>query len=125
MPYLVLVRHGQSIYNKENKFTGWLDIDISPEGIEEAKKAAQSIKGMKFDVAYTSVLIRAINTLNIILNEMSHQKIPIHKDKALNERNYGDLCGLNKDEMRKKFGAEQVQVWRRSYDVAPPGGESL
>ena len=127
MPYLVLVRHGQSLWNLKNIFTGWRDIDLSPLGRKEAKKAGIVLKKKKFvfDIAYTSVLIRAINTLDIILKTMKHKKIPIKKDWRLNERDYGKLVGMNKDVARKKFGIEQVHIWRRSYDVAPPEGESL
>ncbi|MBS1517877.1 MAG: 2,3-bisphosphoglycerate-dependent phosphoglycerate mutase [Bacteroidetes bacterium] len=125
MPKLVIVRHGQSQWNLENKFTGWIDIDLSPKGIEEAKKAAEKLKDFKFDKAYTSDLIRAQRTLDIILRENGMENIPVEKDKALNERMYGDLQGLNKDECRKKFGEEQVKIWRRSYNTPPPNGESL
>lgn len=127
MPYLVLVRHGQSLWNLKNIFTGWRDIDLSPFGRKEAKRAGEILKkkGFEFDIAYTSVLIRAISTLDIILKTMRHKKIPIRKNKAINERDYGSLVGMNKDEARKKFGVEQVHIWRRSYDIAPPGGESL
>jgi len=127
MAYLVLVRHGQSIWNLKNIFTGWKDVDLSPKGRREAKKAGEILKKKKFvfDIAYTSVLTRAINTLNIILKTMKHPKIKIKKDWRLNERDYGKLVGMNKDAARKKFGVEQVHIWRRSYDVAPPGGESL
>ena len=127
MAYLVLVRHGQSIWNLKNIFTGWKDVDLSPKGRREAKKAGENLKKKKFvfDIAYTSVLTRAINTLNIILKTMKHPKIKIKKDWRLNERDYGKLVGMNKDAARKKFGVEQVHIWRRSYDVAPPGGESL
>lgn len=125
MPNLITVRHGQSIWNLENRFTGWTDIDLSPKGIEEANQAGEKLKGYKFDIAFTSVLIRAKRTLDIILEIIKQKDIPIEYDKALNERMYGDLQGLNKDETREKFGAEQVHLWRRSYDVAPPGGESL
>lgn len=125
MPNLVLVRHGQSQWNLENRFTGWIDIDLSERGIEEAKSAGEKLKGYKFDIAFTSALIRAQRTLDIILEIINQTNIPVEKDKALNERMYGDLQGLNKDEMRVKFGAEQVHIWRRSYDVAPPNGESL
>ena len=125
MAYLVLVRHGQSLWNKQNRFTGWKDVPLSSLGIEEAKKAAKKLKGFKFDIAYTSVLIRAIDTLKIILRVMKHPKIPIKKDKALNERDYGNLVGMNKYEARKVYGIEQVKLWRRSYDTKPPGGESL
>jgi 2,3-bisphosphoglycerate-dependent phosphoglycerate mutase len=124
---LVLVRHGQSEWNLQNLFTGWRDVDLTEQGIAEAHAAGRKLKaqGITFDVAFTSVLKRAIRTLDIILEEMGQTKIPIIKDQALNERDYGDLVGLNKDDARKKWGAEQVHLWRRSYDVAPPGGESL
>jgi len=125
MTQLVIVRHGQSQWNLENRFTGWIDIDLSPKGIEEAKSAGEKLRGYKFDKAYTSALIRAQRTLDIILNIIGLTNIYIEKDKALNERMYGDLQGLNKDETREKFGAEQVKLWRRSYDVQPPNGESL
>ena len=125
MTYLVLVRHGQSVWNKLNRFTGWRDVHLSSLGKEEAKKAGEKLKGFRFDIAYTSVLKRAISTLDIILKVTKHPKIPIRKNKALNERDYGKLIGMNKDEARKKYGEEQVHIWRRSYDVAPPGGESL
>ena len=125
MPKLVTVRHGQSLWNLENRFTGWIDIDLSPKGIEEANQAGEKLREYKFDEAFTSVLTRAKRTLDIILKIIGQENIPIRYDKALNERMYGDLQGLNKDEMRKKFGDEQVRLWRRSYDVAPPGGESL
>jgi len=125
MSNLVIVRHGQSQWNLENRFTGWVDIDLSPLGEEEAHEAGKKLKGYKFDKAFTSALIRAQKTLEIILSEMKVNNLPIEKDKALNERMYGDLQGLNKDETRKEFGDEQVRLWRRSYDVAPPNGESL
>jgi 2,3-bisphosphoglycerate-dependent phosphoglycerate mutase len=125
MSYLIILRHGQSQWNLENRFTGWVDIDLSEQGIREAREAGEKLKGYKFDKAYTSVLIRAQRTLDIILDIIGQKDIPIEKDKALNERMYGDLQGLNKDELRVKYGAEQVQIWRRSYDVAPPNGESL
>ncbi|MCI0473040.1 MAG: 2,3-bisphosphoglycerate-dependent phosphoglycerate mutase [Ignavibacteria bacterium] len=122
---LVIVRHGQSQWNLENRFTGWIDIDLSPKGIEEAHSAGKKLAGYKFDMAFTSALTRAQRTLDIILDEIGQKGIPVEKDKALNERMYGDLQGLNKDETREKFGADQVHIWRRSYDVAPPNGESL
>ena len=125
MPFLINVRHGQSQWNLENRFTGWIDIDLSEKGVEEAISAGNKLKGYKFDMAFTSALIRAQRTLDIILDITGQKDIPVEKDKALNERMYGDLQGLNKDEMRVKFGAEQVHLWRRSYDVAPPNGESL
>jgi 2,3-bisphosphoglycerate-dependent phosphoglycerate mutase len=124
---LVLVRHGQSEWNLKNLFTGWKDVDLTAQGILEAKKAGEKLKarGIKFDVAFTSVLKRAQKTLDLVLAEMGESKIPIFKDQALNERDYGDLVGLNKDDARKKWGDEQVLKWRRSYNIAPPGGESL
>jgi len=124
---LVLVRHGQSQWNLENRFTGWIDIPLSETGRAEATKAGDLIRALKiqFDVAYTSVLVRATETLNIILSALGQIHIPIIKDRALNERHYGELQGMNKDQMRQKFGEEQVRLWRRSYDIAPPGGESL
>jgi 2,3-bisphosphoglycerate-dependent phosphoglycerate mutase len=124
---LVLVRHGQSEWNLKNLFTGWRDVDLTEQGISEAKTAGKRLKerGIKFDVAYTSALKRAQRTLALVLDEMGQSDIPVHKDKALNERDYGDLNGLNKDDARKKWGEEQVHIWRRSYDVPPPGGESL
>jgi 2,3-bisphosphoglycerate-dependent phosphoglycerate mutase len=124
---LVLVRHGQSEWNLKNLFTGWKDVDLTPQGIAEAKQAGEKLKarGIKFDVAFTSALTRAQKTLDLVLVEMGERKIPIFKDQALNERDYGDLVGLNKDDARKKWGDEQVLKWRRSYDIAPPGGESL
>ncbi|MCB0723618.1 MAG: 2,3-bisphosphoglycerate-dependent phosphoglycerate mutase [Ignavibacteriae bacterium] len=125
MPNLIIVRHGQSQWNLENRFTGWVDIDLSPKGEEEAKKAGDLLKGYKFDKAYTSDLVRAQHTLDIILGEIGQADISVEKDLALNERMYGDLQGLNKDETRQKFGEEQVHIWRRSFDIAPPAGESL
>lgn len=125
MPKLVIVRHGQSQWNLENRFTGWIDIDLSPAGEAEALKAGNKLKDYKFDEAFTSDLKRASRTLEIILKEIDQTGIPVEHDKALNERMYGDLQGLNKDECRKKFGDEQVKIWRRSYDTPPPGGESL
>jgi 2,3-bisphosphoglycerate-dependent phosphoglycerate mutase len=125
MAKLVLIRHGESLWNKENRFTGWIDIDLSEKGKEEAHEAARKIAGIAFDIAYTSALCRAQHTLDIILQDIRQENIPVLKDKALNERMYGDLQGKNKDEMRREFGAEQVQIWRRSFDIAPPNGESL
>lgn len=125
MPKLVIVRHGQSQWNLENRFTGWIDIDLSPAGEAEAKSSGEKLKNYKFDEAFTSDLIRAQRTLDIILDKIGQSDIPVEKDKALNERMYGDLQGLNKDECRKKFGDEQVHQWRRSYDIPPPNGESL
>ncbi len=124
---LVLVRHGQSEWNLKNLFTGWRDVDLSEKGIEEAREAGRKLKaqGIVFDSAFTSALVRAQRTLDLMLAEMGQTKIPVFKDQALNERDYGELVGLNKDDARKKWGEEQVHVWRRSYDVPPPGGESL
>ena len=124
---LVLVRHGQSEWNLKNLFTGWKDVDLTEAGVAEARAAGRKLKaqGLSFDVAYTSVLKRAQRTLDLILEEMGQVGIPMFKDQALNERDYGDLVGMNKDDARKKWGEEQVHIWRRSYDVPPPGGESL
>ena len=124
---LVLVRHGQSEWNLKNLFTGWKDPDLSPKGVEEAKAAGQRLKakGLKFDLSFTSALTRAQHTLALILAELGQTGLPETRDQALNERDYGELTGLNKDDARKKWGEEQVHVWRRSYDVPPPGGESL
>src|SRR6195952_4581799 len=124
---LVLVRHGQSEWNLKNLFTGWRDVDLTDKGVAEAREAGRKLKapGITFDVAFTSVLKRAQRTLDLMLEEMGQSKLPVFKDVALNERDYGDLSGLNKDDARKKWGEEQVLIWRRSYDVPPPGGESL
>jgi 2,3-bisphosphoglycerate-dependent phosphoglycerate mutase len=124
---LVLVRHGQSDWNLKNLFTGWKDPDLTAQGIAEAKAAGQKLKaqGLVFDVAFTSVLTRAQHTLDLALAEMGRTGLPITRHQALNERDYGELSGLNKDDARKKWGEEQVHIWRRSYDVPPPGGESL
>ena len=124
---LVLVRHGQSDWNLKNLFTGWKDPDLTEKGIAEAKAAGERLqrKGLKFDIAYTSALTRAQHTLTLMLDELGQKGLKTIKDQALNERDYGDLTGLNKDEARKKWGEEQAHVWRRSYDVPPPGGESL
>ena len=124
---LVLIRHGESQWNRLNMFTGWQDVDLSEEGVAEAHRAGAMLKaeGRRLDVAFTSTLKRARNTLKIILSELEHKDVPIVQDSALNERDYGDLMGLNKDEARKRWGDEQVNLWQRSYDVAPPGGESL
>jgi len=126
--FLVLVRHGQSEWNLANLFTGWRDVDLTEAGVEEARRAGRLLqeRGFTFDVAYTSALIRAQRTLDIILKELGgHEGLETHRDQALNERDYGDLVGLNKDDARARWGEEQVHLWRRSYDVAPPGGESL
>jgi 2,3-bisphosphoglycerate-dependent phosphoglycerate mutase len=122
---LVLVRHGESQWNLENRFTGWVDVPLTDTGRREAERAGQALRGIHFDRAYTSVLQRATETLDIILRAIGQTDLPIERDAALNERHYGDLQGLNKAETAAKFGAEQVHIWRRSYDVAPPGGESL
>ncbi len=124
---LVLVRHGESEWNKLNLFTGWRDVDLSEKGITEASAAGKRLKakGLKFGIAFTSVLKRAQRTLDLMLDELGQKAMPIERDQALNERDYGDLSGLNKDDARKKWGEEQVHVWRRSYAVSPPGGESL
>ncbi len=124
---LVLVRHGQSDWNLKNLFTGWRDVGLTEKGVAEARAAGTRLKakGLRFDVAFTSDLSRAQRTLDLVLEEMAQTNIPVIKDQALNERDYGDLSGLNKDDARKKWGEEQVHIWRRSYDVAPPGGESL
>ena len=124
---LVLVRHGQSEWNLKNLFTGWKDPDLTEQGIAEAREATRKLKaqGLTFDIAFTSVLRRAQHTLDLILAEIDQTDLPVKEHMALNERDYGDLSGLNKDDARKKWGEEQVHVWRRSYDKAPPGGESL
>ena len=121
-PKLVLLRHGFSEWNKENRFTGWTDVDLAPEGIAEAKEAARLLKkdGFGFDLAYTSVLKRAIRTLWLVQEELDLMWIPVHKHWRLNERHYGGLQGLNKAETTRQYGEEQVQVWRRSYDIPPP-----
>jgi 2,3-bisphosphoglycerate-dependent phosphoglycerate mutase len=122
---LVLLRHGESTWNKENRFTGWTDVDLSEKGLEEAKDAGLILKaeGYVFDIAFTSVLKRAIRTLWIVMDEMDLMWIPVLRDWRLNERHYGALQGLNKSEMAEKFGEEQVQIWRRSYDIRPPALE--
>jgi 2,3-bisphosphoglycerate-dependent phosphoglycerate mutase len=125
MARLVLLRHGESQWNLENRFTGWVDVPLSPRGIQEAKNAGETLRGFTFDRAFTSVLVRANDTLRLVLDVIGQSNIPIEKDKALNERMYGELQGLNKDETAKKYGETQVKIWRRSYDVRPPGGESL
>lgn len=125
MANLVIIRHGQSAWNLENRFTGWVDVDITDKGEQEAKAAAEKLKSFHFDCAFTSNLKRAQRTLQIILEGIGQQNIPVTKDEALNERHYGDLQGANKAETAAKYGEEQVHVWRRSYDIAPPKGESL
>lgn len=124
---LVLVRHGQSEWNLKNLFTGWRDVGLTEKGIEEAREAGRRLKarGVRFDIAYTSALKRAQETLRIMLEELGQPDLETRRDQALNERDYGDLVGLNKDDARKRWGPEQVHIWRRSYDIAPPSGESL
>ena len=124
---LVLVRHGQSEWNLKNLFTGWKDPDLTEKGLAEAKEAGRKLKaqGLSFDVAFTSVLTRAQHTLRLMLDEIGQPNLETIRDQALNERDYGDLTGLNKDDARQKWGEEQVHIWRRSFDVPPPGGESL
>lgn len=125
MPILIIVRHGQSTWNLENRFTGDVDVDLTPLGEEEARTAGRLLKGYHFDKAYTSVLKRAVRSLDIILKETGNLHVPVIRTAALNERKYGDLQGLNKAETEKQYGAKQILMWRRSYDVAPPNGESL
>jgi len=125
MALLVLVRHGESQWNLENRFTGWVDVPLTETGRREAQRAGELLRGMRFDRAFTSVLQRATETLDIILGVIGQTDLPIERDAALNERHYGDLQGLNKAETAERYGVEQVHIWRRSYDVAPPGGESL
>ena len=122
---LVLIRHGESEWNKLNLFTGWTDVELSEKGVEEAKNGGKLLKeeGFQFDVAYTSFLKRAIHTLNHVLEEMGEEYIPVHKTWRLNERHYGALQGLNKSETAEKYGEEQVKIWRRSYDIQPPALE--
>ena len=127
MAKLVLVRHGQSVWNLENRFTGWVDVELTQQGIEEAVEAGRLLKSkhIHFDIAFTSVLKRAIDTLTYCLESAGQPGIPTSMDQALNERHYGDLQGLDKGETAKKYGDEQVKLWRRSYDIQPPNGESL
>ena len=124
---LVLVRHGQSEWNLKNLFTGWRDVDLSEQGIAEAESAGRKLKaqGLTFGLCFTSALKRAQDSCDLILGELGQTGLETIRDQALNERDYGDLSGLNKDDARAKWGEEQVHVWRRSYDIAPPGGESL
>tara|TARA_B100002052_G_C15869229_1_gene593808 strand:+ start:788 stop:1378 length:591 start_codon:yes stop_codon:yes gene_type:complete len=123
---MVLLRHGQSVWNAENKFTGWTDVDLSPKGEEEARSAGEQLAEICFDVIHTSELIRAQKTAKIVmLQNTASNNPPTRQDQRLNERHYGSLQGLNKDETREKFGEEQVHIWRRSFDVPPPDGESL
>lgn len=125
MAKLVLVRHGQSQWNLENRFTGWVDVPLSEKGRDEARHAGRALKNITFAQAFTSKLQRAQDTLRLILEEIHQTGLAVEQDQALNERHYGDLQGLDKAETAKKFGADQVHIWRRSYDVAPPNGESL
>lgn len=125
MARLVLLRHGESQWNLENRFTGWVDVPLTPRGIQEAKNAGDKLRGFTFDRAFTSVLARANETLRLALEAIGQSGLPVVKDKALNERMYGELQGLNKAETAKKYGEAQVKIWRRSYDIPPPGGESL
>ncbi len=122
---LVLVRHGLSTYNDQNRFTGWKDVPLNAQGIAEAEQAVPLLHGMEFGIAFTSALVRAQHTLDILLAGIGQDELPVERNLALNERNYGDLIGQNKAKAAEKFGAEQVHQWRRSYEVAPPGGESL
>ena len=125
MPELILLRHGQSQWNLENRFTGWVDVPLSTKGEEEARVAGRKLRGRRIDVLFTSVLKRAIDTATLALEEAGVRDVPVERDQALNERMYGDLQGLNKAESARKWGEEQIKLWRRSYDVRPPGGESL
>jgi 2,3-bisphosphoglycerate-dependent phosphoglycerate mutase len=125
MPTLVLVRHGQSLWNLENRFTGWVDVPLTAKGEEEARQAGERLTGRNFDVAYTSALSRAQETLRIIMEVARFHDLPIIRDQALNERHYGDLQGLNKAETAERYGKEQVHTWRRSYATPPPNGEAL
>jgi 2,3-bisphosphoglycerate-dependent phosphoglycerate mutase len=125
MPELILLRHGQSQWNLENRFTGWVDVPLSIKGEEEARSAGRKLRGRRIDVLFTSVLKRAIDTATLALEEAGIRDVPVERDQALNERMYGDLQGLNKAESARKWGEEQIKLWRRSYDVRPPGGESL
>ena len=122
---LVLVRHGLSTYNDQNRFTGWKDVPLNAQGIAEAEQAAPLLREMQFDIAFTSVLVRAQQTLDSLLAGIGQEGLPVERDLALNERHYGALQGLNKAETAEQHGAEQVHIWRRSFDVAPPEGESL
>ena len=125
MAHLTLLRHGESQWNLENRFTGWVDVDLSPKGENEARRAGALLREVPIDVLFTSVLTRAMRTADIALTEAGRTGLPTHRNQALNERHYGDLQGLNKAETAEKYGTEQVHIWRRSYDVPPPGGESL
>jgi 2,3-bisphosphoglycerate-dependent phosphoglycerate mutase len=125
MSKLVIVRHGQSEWNAQNRFTGWVDVELAPKGVEEARAAGEKLKGYRFEKGFTSALKRAQNTLTNILEVIGQSSLDVTKDEALNERMYGDIQGMDKDEARAQFGEEQVHIWRRSFDIPPPGGESL
>jgi len=125
MATLIIFRHGQSTWNLENKFTGWVDVDLTEKGIQEAKQAGEKLKSFHFDLAYASDLKRAQNTLKLVLEVSNQSHIPTTYNKALNERMYGDLQGLDKTATAQKYGEEQVKIWRRSFDIKPPNGESL
>jgi 2,3-bisphosphoglycerate-dependent phosphoglycerate mutase len=125
MSTLILLRHGQSTWNQENRFTGFVDVDLTEKGRQEARAAGRALAGQPFDVIFVSLLKRAEETADLVVEVLNRQDCPRIADAALNERHYGDLQGMNKDEARRKFGIDQVHIWRRSYDVAPPGGESL
>ena len=125
MARLTLIRHGQSVWNLANRFTGWVDVDLTDKGEEEARSAGEHLKGVPFDILFTSVLKRAIRTADIALDIAGRSDVPTKRSEALNERHYGDLQGLNKAETAEEHGADQVHIWRRSYDIAPPNGESL
>ena len=125
MKHVVLIRHGESQWNLENRFTGWVDVPLSPKGEQEAREAGEKLRAFQFDHGFTSVLTRAIRTLEIVLDVIGQPGLPVEQDQALNERMYGELQGLNKTETAEKYGEAQVKLWRRSYDVRPPGGESL
>lgn len=125
MPTLILLRHGQSLWNLENRFTGWVDQDLSEQGIQEAHRAGALLQSYQIDYLFTSVLTRAIRTAEIALTDAGKTDIPTIRHEALNERHYGDLQGLNKDDVGREYGLEQLKIWRRSYDVPPPNGESL
>ena len=125
MKHVVLIRHGESQWNLENRFTGWVDVPLSPKGEQEAREAGEKLRAFRFDHAFTSVLTRAIRTLEIVMDVIGQPGLPVERDQALNERMYGELQGLNKTETAEKYGEAQVKLWRRSYDVRPPGGESL
>lgn len=125
MPQLILLRHGESQWNLENRFTGWVDIDLSQKGEEEARLAGLLLKPFEFDFVFTSALKRAQRTAEIVLEISGKSGVPISRNQALNERHYGDLQGLNKDDIGRQYGQEQLKIWRRSYDVPPPNGESL